>query len=181
MERAAVPPLWAWLLQGPRTPCTPSGARAAPSKAAPRLWGPPGPGGVPAMACLRSGMWAGGNPALHPTHRSASAQKGSLVCLRNPGTHFKPRPPLPGRCKQGRIAARCRRPEGAVFSPEAHGGWRTPQPSHEGNKQEQRRLQGERPREALAARPSETIFKREGSLSQDASGTPLPLRGLFSA
>ena len=165
-ERPSLP--WAWLLRGSPTPCTPSRSRVAPSKAAPWLWGPPGPGVVPAVPPLSSGTQAGGSLALRPSQCSAHGPQSRRAtdCVRNPGAHSKAQPPLPGGVQT--------RPEGAVFSSEAHGGWRDPQLSHEGDKQEQRRPQGERPREALAARPSETIFKREESLSQDASGTPPP-------
>lgn len=88
--------------------------------------GPSRPSGVPAKARLRSGMWAGGNPALHPTHRSASAQKGSRVCLRNPGAHFKPRLPCPeGADRAGsppgaagrRVQSSALRPTGAGAPP----------------------------------------------------------------
>lgn len=136
VERAAVPPPWVWLLQGPSTPCTPSGSRVAPSKAAPRLWGPPGPGVVPAVPPLSSGMWAGGQSGCAPQSPlcpRTSAQKGSRVCLTNPGAHSKPWSPLPGGRRQGWPTTGCRQPEGTVFSPEAHGGWRDPQLSHEGD------------------------------------------------
>lgn len=131
--------------------------------------GPSRPWGGPCCAPLKlRNTGRGGSLALRPNHRSAHRPqpRRASECVRNPRAHSKPRPPLPRGVQTG--------PEGAVFSPEAHGGWRDRQPSHKGDKQEQRRPQGERPREALAARPSETIFKREESLSQDASGTPPP-------
>lgn len=165
MERAAVPPVG---LASAGVPHTLHALQIQGGNQQGRslALGPSRPWGGPRRAPLKLRNTGRGSLALRPSHRSAHGPqpRRAAECVRNPGAHSKPQPPLPGGVQTG--------PEGAVFSPEAHGGWRDPQLSHD--KQEQRRPQGERPREALAARPSETIFKREESLSQDASGMPPP-------